>query len=76
MKVYNVGGLDRGIRYSIGVLFPIFALFSTRSRFAKAAMWLIGLDGFLTAFFRFSPVNYLLGISTYPRWKKLLPFAR
>lgn len=76
MKAYNVGGLDRGVRYSIGVLFPILALFSGRSRFAKTAMWLIGVDGLLTAFFRFSPLNYLLGVSTYPRWRRLIPFAR
>lgn len=76
MKAYNVGGLDRGVRYSIGVLFPILALFSGRSRFAKTALWLIGVDGLVTAFFRFSPLNYLLGVSTYPRWKRLIPFAR
>lgn len=75
-KAYNVGGWDRGLRYTIGVLFPVFALFSGRSRFARTAMWLIGVDGFLTAFFRFSPLNYLLGVSTYPRWKRLIPFAR
>lgn len=75
-KGYNVGGWDRTVRYGIGVLFPILALFSGRSRFAKTAMWLIGVDGLLTAFFRFSPLNYLLGVSTYPRWKRLIPFAR
>ncbi len=76
MKTYNVGGWDRGVRYTIGILFPMIALFSGRSRFARTAMWLIGLNGFFTALFRFSPLNYLLGVSTYPRWRKLLPFAK
>lgn len=75
-KSYNVGGWDRSVRYTIGFLFPVLALFSGKSRWARTAMWLIGLDGLLTAFFRFSPLNYLLGVSTYPRWKGFLRFAR
>ncbi len=75
-KTYNVGGWDRGVRYTIGLLFPVLALFPGKSRWARTAMWMIGLDGLLTAFFRFSPLNHLLGVSTYPRWKRLLPFAR
>lgn len=75
-KSYNVGGWDQKVRYTIGFLFPIFALFSGKSRLARTALWVIGLDGILTAYFKFSPLNRLLGVSTYSRGRGLLRFAK
>ncbi|MBI3804947.1 MAG: DUF2892 domain-containing protein [Nitrospirae bacterium] len=76
VKSYNVGGLDQQIRYGVGFFFPILALFAGRSRLVRAAMWVIGVNGLLTAYFKFSPLNRLLGISTYSRGRGLLRFAK
>lgn len=79
MRSYNVGNWDRNVRYAVGIALPVVAIFSKKSTFVRTLFWIIGLDGFLTAYFQFSPLNKLLGISTYQKKKTLLnvlPFAR
>ena len=73
---YNVGIWDQRVRYTIGILFPILGMGAKRSRWARAAFWAIGLDGLLTAYFKFSPLNKLLGISTYPKKRRLMFVVR
>jgi hypothetical protein len=79
MKSYNVGGVDQRIRYGLGFLFPVMGIFSKKSRILRTMFLIVGLNGLLTAYFKFSPLNRLLGYSSYPRKKgflRALRFAR
>lgn len=70
---HNVGGWDRNVRYTLGFLFPVLALFFKGNRWARTLMWIIGLDGLLTAYFQYSPLNRLFGFSSVPK-RTLLSF--
>jgi hypothetical protein len=66
MKSYNVGGWDRRIRYALGFLFPVMGAFSKKRGIIRTMFWIIGLNGLITAYFKYSPLNKFLGYSSYP----------
>ncbi len=79
MRSYNVGGWDQRIRYALGFLFPIMGIFSKKSGLVRTLFWMVGLNGLLTAYFKFSPLNKVLGYSTDTKKRgflRSLRFAR
>ncbi|HZR46634.1 MAG TPA: DUF2892 domain-containing protein [Candidatus Manganitrophaceae bacterium] len=76
MRSYNVGGWDQRIRYGIGVVLPIMGIFSKQSPWLRALFWIVGLNGLLTAYFKFSPLNKLIGYSSYPKGRGILRALR
>lgn len=76
MRSYNVGGWDQRIRYTLGFLFPVMGIFSKKSGLVRTLFWIVGLNGLLTAYFKFSPLNKAIGYSTYPKKRGLLRSLR
>jgi hypothetical protein len=60
----NVGGMDRIGRIVIGVVLLIVGLAAPISAFWQIVALVVAAVALVTAFVRFCPANYLLGINT------------
>ena len=60
----NVGGLDRGIRFAIGISGLAIALFGRVGIFGRLKGLLFGAPAFYTAVTEYCPASEYLGINT------------
>ncbi|HEY0455203.1 MAG TPA: DUF2892 domain-containing protein [Verrucomicrobiae bacterium] len=60
----NVGGLDRGIRFAVGISGLAIALFGRVGIYGRLKALLFGFTGFYTAATEYCPLSEYLGVNT------------
>lgn len=60
----NVGGIDRNIRFVVGVVLLIVGLLAPMDMTWRIVAVVIGAIALITAFAKFCPINAMLGVDT------------
>ncbi len=60
----NVGGIDRTVRIVLGIVLLVAGLTAPISTVWQIVALVVAAIAFITAFVRFCPINWMLGIDT------------